>query len=297
MTKIAVGSSSFGKTSNAPLELMKTKGIEVIVNPYGRKMTELEAIELFKDVDGVLAGLEPLNEKVISSCPNIKAISRIGVGMDNVDLSYAKKKGIKVSNTPDGPTDAVAEMTFAALLTIIHKIIESNEEIHRKEWKKHMGYSISELSIFFIGYGRIGRKTAELMRLMGAKTFAFDKYNLELSDCTLEEGLQMADVISLHASGTDCLISEEEIQMMKDGCILLNSARGGLIDENAVYDALKNGKISYYWADSHPQEPYVGKLIELKNAILTPHISTYTESCRKRMETQAVENLLRDLNV
>lgn len=294
--KVLVGASSFNPEGEA-MNLLKEKGIEVILNPYGRKMTEDEITEQLSDVDGLLAGLEPLNEKVLQSANKLKAIARIGIGMDNVNQQAAKALSIKVSNTPDGPTDAVAEMTLTALLSIEHHLVDSNDEMHNRIWKKHLGKSISELCIFFIGYGRIGRKTADLMKNLGAKILAYDKYNPSVTNCSLEEGLARADVISLHASGGDCIVSEEAIKNMKDGVVVLNSARGSLIDDEAVYTALKSGKIAFYWGDAHPEEPYSGILCDCANAVLTPHICTYTTSCRSKMELQAVRNLLRDLDV
>ena len=292
---MVVGASSFAVGSNRAIDLLIGKGIEVVKNPYGRKMTEKEIIEHLKGADGLLAGLEPLNENVFSKSPGLRAIARIGIGMDNVDIAAAGRYGIKVSNTPDGPTEAVAEMTLAALLTIIHNIIPSNDDMHGGEWKKRIGRSIKELTVFVIGCGRIGRRVADQMRSMGAEVLTYDKYFAHLSNCSFEDGLRRADVITLHASGNDTILSENEFRMMKDGVVILNSARGSLISEDTLYDSLKDGKTSWFWGDTFWEEPYSGKLTELSNAILTPHICTYTVSCRDEMEMQATVNILKDL--
>ena len=157
--KIAVGASSFGDAAPEVLEWLQEKGIEVVRNPYGRKMTQEEIIEHLQGAVGLLAGLEPLNEEVFRACPELKAIARIGIGMDNVDREAAARHGIKVSNTPEGPTDAVAEMTLAALLAICHNLIPANEDVHKGIWKKRMGRSIQELKVLMVGYGAIGRRT------------------------------------------------------------------------------------------------------------------------------------------
>ncbi|MBR4083459.1 MAG: hypothetical protein IKK33_04155 [Lachnospiraceae bacterium] len=293
--KVVVGASAFGDGDSMAMQLLIEKGIEVVKNPYGRKMTQEEIIEHLEGADGLLAGLEPLNEEVFEKCPHLKAIARIGIGMDNVDRVAAEKHNIKVSNTPEGPTNAVAEMTLTALLSICHNIIWASQDVHNGVWKKRLGHSISEFKIFIIGYGNIGRKTAQLFKDLGAEVMIYDKYNEGASTCSFEEGLRNADVISVHASGKDEIITPEMFEQMKDNVIILNSARGGLINEEALYKALKSGKVFAFWGDALWKEPYDGILKECENAILTPHICTYTKSCRETMELQAVENLLGDL--
>lgn len=295
--KVVVGASSFADSSDMAINLLLEKGIEVVKNPYKRKMTEEEIIDHLSGADGLLAGLEPLNENVFKRAPQLKAIARIGIGIDNVDLAAAKKYGIKVSNTPDGPTQAVAEMTLTALLALIHQIFLANEDIHNGVWKKRIGYSISGIKVLVIGYGHIGRKTSELLKSLGAEILVYDKYDLSASTCSLENGLQSADVVTLHASGNEEIIGNREMELMKQGVVLLNSARGALVNEEALYNNLQSGKIAGFWGDALWQEPYQGKICGCKNAVLTPHICTYTTTCRESMETEAVKNLLKDLGV
>ncbi len=295
--KVVVGTSSFADSNDRAMDLLLEKGIEVVKNPYKRKMTEEEIIVHLSEADGLLAGLEPLNENVFQQAPQLKAIARIGIGIDNVDLEAAKRHGIKVSNTPDGPTQAVAEMTLTALLALLHQIFLANEDVHNGVWKKRIGYSISGTKILVIGYGHIGKKTSDLLKSLGAEILVYDKYDTSASTCSLEDGLRNADVVTLHASGNEEIIGNREIELMKEGVILLNSARGALINENVLYDNLQSGKIAGFWGDALWQEPYRGKICECKNAVLTPHICTYTTTCRESMETEAVKNLLRDLGI
>ncbi len=295
--KVVVGASSFADGNIEIDNLFKKKNIELVKNPYGRRLTKEEIIEHLKEADGLLAGLEPLDEEVFAKSQSLKAVARIGIGMDNVDKEAAQRHGIKVSNTPEGPTDAVAEMTISVLLAICHNLIASNEDVHNGIWKKRLGKSISEMKVLIIGYGHIGRKTATMLQSLGAEILIYDKYNVEASNCTLDDGLKEAEAISVHASGKDEIISSEMIKSMKDGVIILNSARGGLINEKGLYDALKSGKVSYFWGDALWTEPYDGIIKECENAILTPHICTYTTKCRRSMEMQAVENLFRDLGI
>lgn len=295
--KIAVGASSFADKSDKAMNLLLEHGIEVHKNPYGRKLTEEETIACLQGMDGLLAGLEPLNEAVFSACPQLKAIARIGIGMDNVDLKSAQRHGIKVSNTPDAPTEAVAEMTLGALLAIAHQIIPANADVHAGKWKKRIGFSIHGAKVLIIGYGRIGRRTMELMQSLGAEIAIYDKYVPQVCTCTLEEGLHWADVVSLHAAGTETILTADKLALCRSDVVLLNSARGGLVDEDALFTMLQDGRIGWYWGDALWNEPYQGKLLACPNAILTPHICTYTTRCREDMETAAVKNLLEDLGL
>ncbi len=293
--KIVVGASSFAGSSDKAINMLLEKGIEVVKNPYGRKMNEEEIIEHLQGADGLLAGLEPLNETVFEHTPQLKAIARIGIGMDNVDIEAAKKHGIKVSNTPDAPTAAVAEMALAALLTMGHEIIPCNRDVHNKVWKKRIGFSLDGLNVLFIGYGRIGRRFAEHLKYFNSNIIIYDPFQPEISEPDLGDALKKADVVTIHASGKDEILSPEMFSYMKDGVVIMNCSRGALINEDALYEGLKSGKVSKFWGDVFWNEPYDGKLLECDNAILTPHISTYNSLCRESMETEAVKNILEDL--
>lgn len=186
-------------------------------------------------------------------------------------------------------------MALAALLTIAHEIIPCNEDVHNKVWKKRIGFSLIGLNVLFIGYGRIGRRFAEHLKALGSNIIVYDPFQPEISEPDLKTALSKADVITIHASGKDEILSADTFEMMNDGVVILNCARGALINEDALYKGLKSGKVANYWGDVFWQEPYEGKLLECKNAILTPHISTYNSLCRESMETEAVMNLLEDL--
>lgn len=295
MIKVAVGASSFGGGGLEATNLLVSHGYTVVENPYGRKMTEEEIIGHLDGAVGLLAGLEPLNEKVLSACPQLCAIARIGIGMDNVDTDAAVRYNVKVSNTPDGPTYAVAEMTLAALLAIGRQIVSANGDMHAGVWKKRMGYSLAGLRVLLVGYGRIARRFEEMLHSFGAQVSVSDPQYPELAKAPFYEQLVVADVVSLHAGGKEQILGASELANMKDGAVLLNSARGALVDEAALALALENGKVSAYWADVFSEEPYSGILTQCENAILTPHIATYTALCRGEMEMQAAENLIRDL--
>jgi D-3-phosphoglycerate dehydrogenase len=300
--KVFISASSFASLKTEPLEKLKSFGFDVQLNPFKRRLSEQEIIDHLQGVTGLLAGLEPLNRKVLEQVRgNLKAIARIGIGTDNVDLQTAKDFGIKVSNTPDGPTRDVAEMTLGVCIALLRGLLSNNTAVHQKKWPKKIGFGLSGLPVLIIGYGRIGKKTASLFKLHGAKIFVYDPWldpclvdgDFEVVD--LEFGLKKAKVVSLHAAGTDQIIGASELNIMPKGSIILNSARSSLINENALVDKLISGHLSNVWVDAFSDEPYTGKLCNIPNAILTPHISTYTQQCRYSMEMQAVDNLIRDL--
>lgn len=262
-------------------------------------MTEAEIIQHIAGVDGLLAGLEPLNRNVFAASPQLKAVARVGIGMTNVDFEAAEEFGIKISNTPDGPVAAVAELTLAALLALCRNLVTANAALHGGAWKKAVGTGLGGAKVLLVGYGRIGRRVGELLQAFGAELMVFDPFLEDAGGVakvsTLEEGLREAAVVSLHASGTECIIGPEAFGAMRDGVILLNSARGELVNEDALVCALESGRVGAAWFDAFWREPYEGRLTEFEQVLLTPHTGTYTRQCRRDMESAAVKNLLRDL--
>jgi D-3-phosphoglycerate dehydrogenase len=300
--RVAIGPSSFAEEDDAPLRRLRTAGCEVVPNALKRRLTEAEIIAHLEGVDGLIAGLEPLNANVFAAAKHLRAIARVGIGMDNVDVAAAKERGIKVSNTPDGPTLAVAELTMAAMLALCRRLVTSNAALHAGEWKKQIGIGLDRSTVLVVGFGRIGRRVAELSRAFGARVMVHDPM---ISDAALPAGLvyapdllsalPQADIVTLHAGTTETIMNEKEFGAMRDGAILLNSARGELVNEPALVSALNSGKVSGAWYDAFTKEPYSGPLTKFDQVLLTPHVATYTRQCRLSMESAAVENLLRDL--
>jgi len=302
--RIAIGTSSFAAQDAAPLHLLEAAGCEVVPNPFSRRLTEAEIMAHLEGVDGLIAGLEPLNRKVIASAPRLKAIARVGIGVTNVDFDAARGHGVAVSNTPDEPAAAVAELTLAALLALCRNVVPTNAALHAGQWKKTIGTGLSGARVLIVGYGRIGRRVGELLAAFGADRMVFDPFvddDAVPEDvrrmASLEAGLREADVVTLHAAGTECLLDAGAFEAMKDGVILLNSARGELVDEGALVGALESGKVAAAWFDAFCEEPYTGPLTAFDQVLLTPHVGTYTLQCRRDMETAAVKNLLRDLGL
>lgn len=297
--EILISTTSFGEYDNYPIELLKKSKFDIILNPYGRKLQRAEVIDLAKNVAGIIAGTEPLDSFVLEKLPNLKVISRCGVGVDNVDLSVAKKLGVSVFNTPYGPTLAVAELTVGLMIDLLRRITQVDRELRNGRWQKEMGNLLQNKKIGIIGFGKIGQKVAELLFPFGVKIFYYDSSEITcLLNCDpldFELLLSWADIITIHMSGSSSskpIIGEKEIRMMKVGAWLINTARGGLVDEKALYKALKDHHLSGVALDVFEREPYMGQLSELSNVILTPHIGSYAREARVGMELEAVKNLL-----
>ncbi|MBI2625275.1 MAG: phosphoglycerate dehydrogenase [Candidatus Nealsonbacteria bacterium] len=300
--KVLISTSTFGEFDSEPLEILKRAGLEFKLNPYGRKLEKKEIVELAIDTVGIIAGTEPLSRDVLEKLKNLKAISRCGVGMDSVDLKAAKELGIKVYNTPEAPTQAVAELTLGLIISCLRKIPQNDREIKQGQWPKLTGELLAGKTVGIIGLGRIGKSVCRLLKPFGVNILAYDiapqPENLGQKMVSLEKLLTSSDIITLHLPGeAGCPIDEKAIAKMKNGAFLINAARGNLIDENALYEALKSGKLSLAAIDTPSEEPYKGKLRELDNVVLTAHIGSYAKEARIEMEKQAVINLLDGLNI
>jgi len=295
--KVLIGPSVFGEKNPAPRERLEEAGFRILMNPFRRRLTKGELVDLLRqDVSGIIAGLEALNEDVLKGS-HLKVISRCGAGTTNVDLTAAGKMGIDVFSTPDAPTNAVAELTLGAMISLLRLLPRMNEDLHSRQWKKQIGCQLEGKVIAVIGFGRIGRRLVELLSPFRVHVLAIDpavrSYPRWVVQTSLDEALARADIVSLHASGEECVLGPREISLMKRGAFLLNGARGGLVDEDALARALENGQIRGVWLDAYEEEPYTGILTKYPQAILTPHVGSYTEECRVQMETEAVKNLIR----
>lgn len=296
--KVLISTSSFATHDNKPLELLKEAGLTVDVNPYGRKLHEQEIKDLVRDADFLVAGVEPLSRDVLESAKKLKVISRCGVGLDNVDLCATEKLGIKVFITPYGPILAVAELTLGLMIDLLRKITETNLDMRKARWQKKMGNLLLGKKVGIKGFGRIGTKVAELLKPFGCEIAYSDPFVedglLGLRRLSLDNLLRWADIVSVHVSITEktTIIGRNEFQMMKKGSWFLNTSRGSVVDEAALYESLKKGHLSGAALDVFRDEPYSGQLTELDNVILTPHIGSYAKEARIHMEMQAVENLL-----
>lgn len=290
--------SSFGLCDESPLRALSRAGLRLILNPHGRKLTEDELVELLTEhlPIGLLAGTEPITRCALETArSHLKVISRVGVGWDNVDHAAAAELGMIVRRT-EGVLDAsVAELTLGFILSALRQLPAHDRDIRAGVWKKRMGGLLAGKTVGLIGFGAIGMRVASLVRAFGAGVLFCDPCERDDCGCTpcdLSALLPQADIVSLHASGSGCILGREELSLLKPGAILVNTARGGLIDEQALREALITGRIGAACLDVFDREPYTGALAGLPNVILTPHIGSYAREARNQMEAAAVDNLL-----
>ena len=296
--------SSFGKADPSVLEPLSARGLEAVLNPYGRRLSEEEVSGLLGKVNpvGIVAGLEPLTAQVLAGASGLRVISRCGIGLDNVDLEAAKELEIRVYNTPDAPTTAVAELTIGLILTLLRSISASDRSIRRGDWSRPMGRLLSEMTVGIVGCGRIGATVAGLLKGFGCEVLGCDPAlddhpGMEITD--IEPLLARSDIVTLHLPyhlDLHHLISGDQIEMMKRGAFLINASRGGLVDETALYESLQSGRLSGAALDCFENEPYNGPLTKCENVVLTAHVGSYAREARINMEREAISNLMRGLD-
>ena len=303
MQNILITTSSFGEQSTELFAAMDSAGLKAIQNPYKRKLTESEAdclIQEYRPI-GMIAGVEPLTRYVMERAPFLKVISRCGIGLDTVDLAAAGELGLMVTNTPDAPTIPVAELTIGLILSLLRAIHVADASVRSGGWERPMGSLLHDKTVGIIGCGRIGSYVGNVLSSFGCNLLGYDPYST-LSGITeassIEKLLEDADIVLLHLPYTEDnhhIINSERLMNMKQGAMLVNTSRGGLVDEAALFEALKSGRLSGAAIDCFEHEPYAGPLAQLENTLLTSHIGSYAREGRMLMEQQSVENLLKAL--
>ncbi len=300
--KVLISTSSFGETGDKPLAMLREAGVTYRLNPYGRKLTLAESAELMVDIDGIIAGTEKMDRELLSNLPNLKIISRVGTGMDSIDLKAAESLGIRVINTPDAHVEAVAELTLGGILDVFRHVSQAGRMMREGTWRKPMGRLLHGKVVGIVGLGRIGKALVKLLYPFDVTILAHDPFqDLAFAEAygiaylDLESLMAQSDVVSLHLPYSKeryHLLDERLLGLMKPDAILVNCARGGLVDEDALLAQLQAGRLAGAYLDTFEKEPYQGPLVEVENVLLTPHIGSYAAECRLRMETEAVENLL-----
>jgi len=299
--QILISTSTFNLKNFSGLSAVNNSGIDVKLNPFNSRLTEDQVIDLLgQNSIGLIAGLEPLNQKVLQSATALKVIARVGTGLDNVDLTAAEKLGIKVLNTPDAPTSAVAELTLGHILGLLRNIARTDRQIRTNNWQGQMGSLLETKTVGVIGFGRIGRKVAKLVSAFGAKVILHDPFIRaeDFENCSLKELCTQSDVLTLHVPYSDKthhIISSELIQAMKPGSYVVNVSRGGLVDEVSLLSALESGHLAGAALDCFEQEPYFGPLSKLENVQMTAHMGTYARETRDLMEREASQLMVKAL--
>ncbi len=246
-----------------------------------------------------------VTKEVITSAPELKIIARAGVGLDNIDVKSAEEKGIRVLNTPGASANAVAELVIGHMLSIFRNIAKAHHQMKGKIWdkKRLVGREIEGKTLGVIGYGRIGSLVGKKASALGMKIIAHNpppRHEDGIAEFVddLNELLAKADAITLHVPATEKtinMINSETISKMKDGVYIINTSRGEIVDEDALYEACKSGKIAAAALDVYRKEPYEGKLLELDNVFLTPHLGASTKEAQLRIGKELVEKIRKEL--
>jgi len=302
--RILVTSYPFCYKDKSPLKMLQKAGFYVdnSVMELKRKLTKEELLEKIKDFDAVIAGTEKYDAEILDRAPKLKIISRLGIGLDSIDFSEIKKRNIAVAYTPAAPSRAVAELVIGLMIVLSRRVYNVDKNLRNGKWTRTVGLDISEKKIGIIGLGRIGKLVAQFLQPYGCDILVNDiqpdykfikKYKLKSS--TKNEIYRNADIITLHipkTEKTNNLISAKQLRQMKKNCILINTSRGGIINEADLCCHLKNNKEFFSGIDVFENEPYSGELCKLENIILTPHLGSCSENSRYLMESGAAQNII-----
>jgi D-3-phosphoglycerate dehydrogenase len=287
MKKVLAASVSFCSFSmnHEPGVILKNAGVTVDVNQKGKAFTEAELLEIIDQYDGIIVGTDPMTPYVIKQGKKLKIIAKNGVGFDNINLEAATDQNVFVTITPGAVEQTVADTTFGLIFSLARNITRGEAAIRKGEWPRLIGINVSYKKLGVIGLGRIGKNV--IMRSTGfnMKVYAYDpqpdkafceKYGVELVD--METLLQASDIVSIHAplmDSTRHLINEHTLSLMQPGALLINTSRGGLVDEKALIKALREKNIAGAALDVFEKEPLEkdSPLLELENVILTPHLA------------------------
>jgi D-3-phosphoglycerate dehydrogenase len=298
MTTILATTSSFGDACSEAVDLIREAGFTLVTNPLSRKLTEAELVLLLSQHRpvGLLAGTEPITSIAINSARDfLRCISRVGVGWDNVDHEAAREANIPVFRTEGVLNDAVAELTLGFMLDALRHISRHDRDLRQGVWKKRIGGLLRARVVGIVGFGAIGQRVAELVSAFGARVIYSDTHPVASplgEQYELLDLLRAADIVTLHASGSCCLLGRAELALLRPHTIVVNTARGGMIDETALAEALGAGRIGSVCLDVFEREPYTGPLLGMQGAVLTAHIGSYAAEARSAMELMAVQNLL-----
>lgn len=304
--RVLIGSRSFGKAAPEHIERLTEAGCEVIPNTRGRAYSAAELLEALQGVDAIITGTDELTADVINNADRLKTIAKHGVGLDNIDLEAAEARGIVVTATPGAIHDSVADMTLALLLAVARHVVPAHESVTTGGWTRLQGMELRDKVLGIVGLGSIGKAVCTRAQAFGMHVVAHDPYPDEdfaqahdVTFLSLEDLLTTADVVSLHAATPDTdepLIGAAELRRMQPTALLINTARGHLVDEAALAAALREGRLAGAGLDVFASEPPTDSpLLDLDNVVLTPHISGQTLGGLRRMGEMTLQNCLRVL--
>lgn len=304
--KVYITSRSFGQFSADALNLVKSVA-EIERNPYGRTMTEEELLKAVEEVDGLIVGNDKINKKIIEHAKKLKIIARHGVGVDNVDLKAATDNNIVVTYTPYVNAEAVADFTTGLILSLARSIPQAYISMRHGKWEatKFMGVDVYGKTLGIIGLGEIGYRVAKRAKGFDMKILYWSRRRkvsiekeLSAKYVDFETLLRESDFITIHLALTDetrGIIGRKEFNLMKKTAYLINTARGPIVNEKALYEALKEGKIAGAAVDVYEKEPPDPELplLKLDNTIATPHVAAYSRETMLKMDMINAEDIVK----
>jgi len=302
--RVLVATRSFGSTSQKPWEVLTEAGCEVVKADMKGEMTAERMIDLLNNnIDGAVVGVVPMTARVLENAPQLKVVSMHGVGVDHIDLDAAERLGIVIANCPGTNDQAVADLALGLMIAVARRIPAADNALRGGQWGKYSGSELWNKTLGLIGYGRIGRGVAKRALGFDMDVLVYDPYiqpdqvglpGVKLT--SFEDVITSADFLSLHAALTDetqKMIGAEQLAKMKPTAFLINTARGGLIDEQALFEALSQKRIAGAGLDVFIEEPPLGSsLLTLSNLVLTPHIGAHTQEAIERMGVMAAQNVV-----
>jgi D-3-phosphoglycerate dehydrogenase len=303
--RVLITSRSFGQVSEEPLNILKENGIEV--DFQNDEYNEEKFQSIIGNYDALIIGAHEFSPKAMEKAKKLKIICKHGAGLDNINLEAAKKYNIRVTNVPATNSNAVADLAFGLMLDVARKISFAASRVKDGLWERVIGTDVCYKTLGVIGFGAIAKNVAKRAGGFGMKVLAYDPYVTDLPDgfphvslVTFEDVIKQSDFISVHVPLNDAtrnLIGREQMEMMKKGAFIINTSRGGIVNEEALYEYLKNGHLAGAGLDVTEKEPPTGSpLLTLDNVTVVPHIGMYSKEAINAVSVICARNVVKMLN-
>jgi len=294
------------REDSPPLRLLEEAGYEPVFPTPGRQPSEEELIAEAEGVVGYIAGVEPISERVLRSMKELRAISRNGVGIDNIDMAVARELGVTVLRAQGSNARGVAELAILHMLLLKRKALPGMISLKQHSWEREKGSELTGVTLGIIGMGSIGMLVAELSLAFGMEVLGYDPYPSQRAKglkkvewASMTELWRRSEIITLHCPPQDNgepIVDRRRLESAGDGLLLINSARSSLVDDEAVLDALDSEKLAGYSVDAFAQEPPSDwRIVDHPKVVATPHVGGHTNESGGRAAEAAVRNLLEEL--
>jgi len=293
--KVLITTPSFGAQSDHPWNEVTRAGLLVRRPEAKHPLSSAQLIHEIQDAEGLIVGLDTVDAAFFAAAPNLKVVAKHGVGVDNIDLDAAKAAGVRVVNAPGSNSGAVADLTFALMLALARRILPAHQSMLEGQWDRFPGIELTGRTLGLVGFGRIGQAVAKRASAFDMRVIAYDPYvpadiftAAGVHQVSLPEAIAGADFLSLHMPGSPGeapILGEEQLATMRDGAFLVNAARGGLVDEDALVAKLVDGSLAGAALDAFNLEPLPegSPLLGVPNLILTPHIGAFSDLANANM--------------